>query len=395
MSDSTCRRAADASLHTLRAMHDDAEHEAWLILLRTPTLGGAGLRALLARDGSSTALLTRLRRAPPESLPAAARAWLRAPDAARIAADLHWLRQPEQRLLTCLDADFPPQLDASPGAPAALFVRGDGARLLLPQLAIVGARAATPEGLAHARRFATQLGAAGLTISSGLAAGIDGAAHAGALDSAGGTLAVVGTGCDVVYPARHRELAARIVAHGAVVSAFPPGTTPRAAHFPMRNRVLAGLALGVLVVEAGQRSGALITAHAGTALGREVFALPGSIANPLARGCHRLIREGAQLVESAEEILDALRASISAQGLRLSERLAQDVELGAASAAISTPDRDATRWLAALGHAPVALETLALRLDQPVAAAAAALGLLELDGRVARTAGGLWQRLPD
>jgi len=274
-------------------------------------------------------------------------------------------------------------------------VRGDGARLLLPQLAIVGARAATPEGLAHARRFAAQLGAAGLTISSGLAAGIDGAAHAGALDSAGGTVAVVGTGSDVVYPARHRELAARIVARGALVSAFPLGTTPRAAHFPMRNRVLAGLALGVLVVEAGQRSGALITAHAGTTLGREVFAVPGSIANPLARGCHRLIREGAQLVECAEEILDALRAAIGAQGLRLSERLAQDADVSATSATIATLDRDATRWLAALGHAPVALETLALRMDQPVAAVAAALGLLELEGRVARAAGGLWQRLPD
>ncbi|WP_297920159.1 DNA-processing protein DprA [Metallibacterium sp.] len=376
-------------------MSVDAEHEAWLILLRTPALGGAGLRALLARDGSAAALLARLRRAPPAALPDAARAWLRAPERARIAADLHWLQQPEQHLLTCRDADFPPQLDACPGAPAALFVRGDGARLLLPQLAIVGARAATPEGLAHARRFAAQLGAAGLTISSGLAAGIDGAAHAGALDSAGGTVAVVGTGSDVVYPVRHRELAARIVARGALVSAFPPGTTPRAAHFPMRNRVLAGLALGVLVVEAGQRSGALITAHAGTTLGREVFALPGSIANPLARGCHRLIREGAQLVESAEEILDALRPAISAQGLRLSERLAQDADVSATSAAIATLDRDATRWLAALGHAPVALETLALRMHQPVAAAAAALGLLELEGRVARAAGGLWQRLPD
>ena len=376
-------------------MHADTEHEAWLILLRTPTLGGAGLRALLARDGSSTALLTRLRRTPPEGLPAVARAWLHAPDAARIDADLHWLRQPEQRLLTCLDADFPPQLDACPGAPAALFVRGDAARLLLPQLAIVGARAATPEGLAHARRFAAQLGAAGLTISSGLAAGIDGAAHTGALHSAGGTVAVVGTGCDVVYPARHRELAARIVAHGAVVSAFPPATTARAAHFPMRNRVLAGLALGVLVVEAGQRSGALITAHAGTTLGREVFAVPGSIANPLARGCHRLIREGAQLVESAEEIIDALRPSIAAQGLRLSARLDEDADVSAASATTAAPDGDAARWLDALGHAPVALESLALRLDQPVAAAAAALGLLELDGRVARTAGGLWQRLPD
>ncbi len=352
-------------------MSVDAEHEAWLILLRTPALGGAGLRALLARDGSAAALLARLRRAPPAALPDAARAWLRAPERARIAADLHWLQQPEQHLLTCRDADFP------------------------PQLAIVGARAATPEGLAHARRFAAQLGAAGLTISSGLAAGIDGAAHAGALDSAGGTVAVVGTGSDVVYPARHRELAARIVARGALVSAFPPGTTPRAAHFPMRNRVLAGLALGVLVVEAGQRSGALITAHAGTTLGREVFALPGSIANPLARGCHRLIREGAQLVESAEEILDALRPAISAQGLRLSERLAQDADVSATSAAIATLDRDATRWLAALGHAPVALETLALRMHQPVAAAAAALGLLELEGRVARAAGGLWQRLPD
>ena len=382
-------------------MHADREREAWLILLRTPAVGGAGLRALLAHEGNACGVLARLRRTPPAALPAAARAWLRVPDAARITADLRWLQAPDRRLLTCRDADFPPQLDACAGAPAALWVHGDAACLLAPQIAIVGARAATPEGLAHARRFAQRLGAAGLAIASGLAAGVDGTAHAAALDTAGGTIAVVGTGCDVVYPARHRELAARIAAQGAVVSAFVPGTAPHAAHFPMRNRVLAGLALGTLVVEAGQRSGALITAHAATALGREVFAVPGSIANPMARGCHRLIREGAQLVETPEEVLQALRPAIAALGLRLRERLDAADAAPAADAAEAAAhdgtggDTEGRRWLAEMGHAPVALEVLALRLDRSIAAAAAALGLLELEGRVARTAAGLWQRLPD
>ena len=379
-------------------MLTDAERDAWLILLRTPALGAAALRALLAREGSAAAVLAALRSAPPAALPAAARHWLRAPDGPRLAADARWLQQPDRQLLTCRDADFPPQLEAGAGAPAALWVQGDAARMLVPQIAIVGARAATPEGLAHARFFAGALGHAGLGVASGMAAGVDGAAHAAALETCGGTLAVVGTGCDVVYPARHRELAARIAAQGAVVSAFPPGTGARAAHFPMRNRVLAGLALGVLVVEAGQRSGALITAHAGIALGREVFAVPGSIANPMARGCHRLIREGAQLIESPAEVLDALRPAIAAQGLRLRECL--QIAAGDASPAgagrqdAPAVTADGGRWLAALGHAPVALETLALRVDQPVAAVSAALSLLELEGRVARTAGGLWQRLP-
>lgn len=378
-------------------MSVDVEREAWLVLLRTPALGGASLRALLAREGDAAAVLARLRQAPPAGLPDAARRWLRVPDRARIAADQRWLEQPQQRLLTCHEEDFPPQLDACPGAPAALFVHGDASRLLLPQLAIVGARAATPEGLAHAGHFAAQLGRAGLAIASGLAAGIDGAAHAAALDTAGGTLAVVGTGCDVVYPARHRALATRIAAQGVLASAFPPGTAARASHFPMRNRVLAGLTLGVLVVEAGQRSGALITAHAAVALGREVFAIPGSIANPAARGCHLLLREGATLVERAAEVLDALRPAIAAQGLCLVERLERTRVAGLdAPSAVDAPadDAEALRWLEALGHAPVALETVALRLGQPVAAVAAALALLELEGRAARAAGGLWQRLP-
>ncbi len=374
-------------------MHEPAdETDAWLILLRTPALGAAPLRALLHQHASATAALTQLRRAPPQRLDAAARAWLRAPDAARMAADRAWLAQPGQRLLTCQDADYPPQLDASAGAPAALWVAGDTARLLAPQIAVVGARAATPEGLAHARRFARALGEAGWVVTSGLAAGIDGAAHAAALDTASGSIAVIGTGCDAVYPPQHRELAARIAAHGACVSAFAPGTPPRAQHFPMRNRVLAALTQGVLVVEAGQRSGALITAHAATALGREVFAIPGSIANPQARGCHRLIREGALLVESVDDILQALQPALQAQAERLQARLHQDsAQAGAASAAVVTNDP----WLQAMGHAPLALETLALRLDQPVAQVAARLGLLELEGRVARITGGLWQRLPD
>ncbi|HSH27239.1 MAG TPA: DNA-processing protein DprA, partial [Wenzhouxiangella sp.] len=231
---------------------------------------------------------------------------LRRPDEERLACCLEWLSGDRRWLITRDDALYPPLLKRIPDSPVALFVAGDPDALVAPQIAIVGSRNATAGGLDHARSFASTLTRAGFVITSGLAEGVDGMAHGGCLDSGGATIAVAGTGLDRVYPARHRDLAGRIALSGALVSQFPPGVGPLRGNFPARNRIISGMSLGVLVVEAGLRSGSLITARLANEQGREVFAIPGSVHNPLSRGCHRLIREGARLVETADEIIEDL-----------------------------------------------------------------------------------------
>jgi len=274
-------------------------------------------------------------------------------------------------------------------------VAGDAAALLAPQVAIVGARSATAQGLATARDFARTLSRSGLTITSGLADGIDGAAHAAALNAGGLTIAVVGTGPDLVYPTKHQELAAKIAERGAIVSEFAPGTDARPGHFPRRNRLIAGLALGTLVVEAGLQSGSLITARLAAEAGREVFALPGSIHNPLAKGCHRLIRDGARLVETAAEVIEAVAPAAQALGAHLRARLeAADAPPGMADESTArAQDPDYTALLAALGDAPASLDELAARTGLAPAALSSMLLLLELEGAVAPAVHGRWQRL--
>ncbi|PWK92401.1 DNA-processing protein DprA [Fulvimonas soli] len=376
-------------------MHADERTRAWLVLLRTPGLGPGGLRARLADAGGDVlAALARLRR-PGAGLDEPARAWLERPDEARLAADLAWLAAPGHRLLRCDEADFPPQLDALAQPPAALFVAGDAALLLRPQVAVVGARGASPAGLAHAKRFARALALAGYVVTSGMADGIDGAAHAAALDAGAPTVAVVGTGPDRVYPRKHQELARRIAAQGALVSEFPPGTAARADHFPRRNRIIAGLSLGTLVVEAGLQSGSLITARLAGEEGREVFALPGSIDNPLARGCHRLIRDGARLVEEPAEVSEALAPAARAQGGVLAARLAEEEpSAGAAAPATWRDDPDYRALLDALGHEPAGLDELAGRTGLSAPALSSMLLMLELEGAVAGLPGNRYQRLP-
>lgn len=370
------------------------ELRAWLTLVRAPGLGGAGIRALLRAAGSARAARAEIRRyREAAGLAPAALEWIGHPDAARLDADLAWLALPGHRLLRCDEADFPPQLETIAQPPAALFVAGDAAALLAPQVAIVGARSATAQGLATARDFARTLGRAGLTITSGMADGIDGAAHAAALEAGSSTIAVVGTGPDIVYPARHRELAARIEQRGAIVSEFAPGTEARPGHFPRRNRLIAGLALGTLVVEAGLQSGSLITARLAAEAGREVFALPGSIHNPLAKGCHRLIREGARLVETAAEVIEALGPAAQALGADLRARLDTDQAPAPGTAAARMQDPDYAALLAALGERPLSLDELAARTGLAPAALSSMLLLLELEGEVAPALNGRWQRL--
>ena len=372
--------------------------EAWLILMRTPGLGPASLRQLISARGNAQLVLQHLRsNKAAADLDDEARRWLDAPDQARIDADLAWLAEPHHQLLGWDDADYPSLLREIPGAPAALFVAGDASLLWMPQVAIVGSRSASDGGLAITRRFARALANAGFAITSGMADGIDAAAHRAALDVQGRTLAVLGTGPDLVYPRKHHVLAGEIAASGALVSEFPPGTPGKAEHFPRRNRIISGLALGTLVVEASLKSGSLITARYATEQGREVFAIPGSINSPLSRGCHQLIRDGARLTETVDEIIDELSALAAALGDRLRLRL-HGGSAAAAAIAAETPaaggrrDADYQRLLDALGHEETDLDTLTERTGLDAAALSSMLLLLELDGEVVGARGGRYTR---
>jgi len=371
------------------ASHRDAI-EAWLILLRAPQLAASRVRELVERHGDTTRALEAARRG--EGIEhAVTRKWLRKPDRDAIARDVAWLAADGHRLLTIVDEDFPPLLRESPGTPAGLFVAGDASVLWQPQIAIVGSRNASRSGLANARAFARALAGAGLAITSGLAEGIDAAAHEAALDAGVATIAVLGTGPDLVYPARHRDLAARIETAGALVTEFAPGTPGRPDNFPRRNRIIAGLALGTLVVEAGLRSGSLITARSASDQGRDVFAIPGSIHHPLARGCHQLIRNGAMLAESADDIVEALRPLAARLGAELRARLEAT---GASPAPQPARDPVHSRLLAALENEALGIDALAERTGLGAPALAAMLLTLELDGEVAAERGGLYIRCP-
>ncbi len=290
---------------------------------------------------------------------------------------LDWLAAPDAHLITWTDPDYPETLRNVPDAPAWLYVKGQRAALRRPMLAIVGSRTATAQGRRDAQAFAQALAEAGLTIVSGLADGIDTAAHEGGLAGNGTGVAVVGTGLDRVYPAKNRDLAHRLAASGALVSEFALGTPPRPGHFPRRNRLISGLSLGVLVVEAAHQSGSLITARLAAEQGRDVFAIPGSIHSPLAKGCHHLIKQGAKLVESAADILEELN-------------LPWAIELAAQE---TLPAATADPLLEQMGANPISLDELAVRSRLTVESLSAMLFTHEMAGRVALLPGGLYQRL--
>ncbi len=353
-------------------------------LVRSPGLTGDQVRALLAQAGGDLERICEPEIVAQVDLPPAAREFLERPDHRAIAADLAWLRASGARLLSWGEEDYPQQLAAASGAPAALYVLGDVAALKAPQLAMVGARAASPAGRSIARELAGALTRAGLTITSGLAAGIDAASHEGALAAGGRTVAVLGTGLDRMYPAENARLAGRIRAAGALVSEFPPRAGPRAQNFPRRNRVISGLALGTLVVEAAEDSGSLITARQAGNQGREVFAVPGSIRSPLSRGCHRLIRDGAHLVEGPADVLAELKFNIKFQILA-------DAGLGSSGGA--PLDKEYEMLLDALGFEPATIDTLVARSGLSGESIASMLLILELEGRIAPYPGGLYGRL--
>lgn len=367
---------------------DSATHDhiaAWLALLRAPGVGCQTLNPLLADGRTPRELIEQ----PPAALPATLRDYLRKPDWRGVEQDLRWLEEPGNRLLRIDQAAYPARLRSLPNPPSALFLHGDPALLDLPQLAIVGSRTPSTGGHRTAREFAAHLAGAGLVISSGLATGIDAAAHEGALQADGLTLAVTGTGLDRVYPATNRALAHAIAAQGLLVSEFPLATPPLPGNFPRRNRILAGLALGTLVVEAALKSGSLITARLAGEAGREVFAIPGSIHNPLARGCHRLIRDGAKLVETADHILEELGPLLGDITLRLAGPSPEPAGAGSADGI----DAQHRQVLAAMGYDPTTTDELVKRTGFPASEVSSILLLLELRGHVSSGAGGQFTRL--
>jgi DNA processing protein len=367
-------------------MIDRDEFSAWLRLLETPGVGREAARALLARFGSPDAAIGASTTARAAVVPAAvAGALATAPDhfEGRLAAAWQWLQDGDEPrdAIALGDPRYPPALLDSPDPPLLLYARGRSELLQAPAIAIVGSRNPTPQGLENARAFAAHLGGAGWVVVSGLALGIDGAAHEGALAGGGTTVAVVGTGLDIDYPTPHRTLARTIARAGLLLSEFAIGTPALAANFPIRNRIIAGLTRGTLVVEAAVQSGSLITARLAAEAGREVFAIPGSIHSPQARGCHALIKQGAKLVDSAADIVEELAP------LR---RHPSAVARPQPSSAPVTP-KDPV--LDALGFDPIGLDALVARTGRSASELSARLLDLELQGHVARLPGQQFQRV--
>jgi DNA processing protein len=361
---------------------------AWITLTRAPGLDAGSLSTALETLGGADGLMRaadslRVR----AGISAAAREFLRSAAAGPTPLEVAWLEQPSHHIVPFTDPRFP-RLLRSPAAPIALYVAGNVDALSDPQLSMVGSRNPTAQGRDTAFAFAQYLAQRGLAITSGMAEGIDTAAHRGALAAQGLTIAVLGTGLDITYPRNNTELARQIEQSGTLVSEFPLGTAPKRGNFPQRNRIIAGMSLGTLVVEAARRSGSLITARYAGEQGREVFAIPGSIHNPLSRGCHQLIRQGAKLTETADDILSELNFSAF---------FAAPPQAGAAAetAAVneSGMDKDHKILLDALGFDPVDLDALIVRTGFKPDAVSSMMLILELEGHVQAAPGGRYSRV--
>ena len=362
-------------------MTPDPGLASWLQLTLTPGLGASTIRKLLRQFGLPQSVIARKRElaayATPEALDALHSEAVRA----QVDRALHWAGEHGHFIVTLADEFYPRALLEIADPPSLIYARGRLELLQRSCLAIVGSRNATAQGESNAASFAKALSDAGLTIVSGLAVGIDAAAHRGGLEGAGSTIAVLGTGIDVLYPKRNAELAGRIAAQGLLLSEFPLGTGPVAGNFPRRNRLISGVAQGCLVIEAALASGSLITARTAAEQGRDVFALPGSIHSPMSKGCHALIKSGAKLVESAEDVLTEL------SGFRTSGYASTTGDEALPGA------NDAPGLLAHMGHDPVDVDSLCARAGMSAEQVASELLRLELEGRVAALPGGLYQRL--
>jgi DNA processing protein len=360
--------------------------DAWLNIALTPAVRGKTLAALIERfsgpDGIINAGKAELVAV---GLSKQAAVQITDPDPRQLDLCRNWISAPGNHVVAIDDDRYPVLLRNIGDAPPLLFVRGDVEAMSLPQIAIVGSRNATPGGRDTARRFAEYLARNGFSIASGLALGIDGAAHRGALTAGGKTIAVFGAGPDIIYPKAHAGLAEEIVEHGALVSEFPPGAPPRRQQFPQRNRIISGISVGTLIVEASLRSGALVTARCAAEQGREVFAIPGSIHNPTSRGCHRLIRSGAKLVETAEDIVEELPGILAG----LSDSIEQNMApmTGTKTEAL---DIEYEQLLKLMGWDPVTADTLVNRGRLTADEVCSMLLILELEGRIESLAGGYY-----
>jgi len=356
----------------------------WLLLNRAPRIGPKTFATILSHFQTPQAFFEASAWRNPElKLPALASRFLESAGQEQIQEDLTWLEQDSNHLITYHDARYPPLLKEIPDPPPLLFLRGEPSILTQVQLAIVGSRNPTPLGEENARAFAYHLAKQGMVITSGLAIGIDGVSHQAALDAGGKTIAIMATGLNRVYPSRHHQLAHHIEeTGGALVSEFPIGTPPMPKLFPRRNRIISGLSTGTLVVEAAIKSGSLITARQALEQGRDVFAIPGSIHNPLAKGCHKLIRDGAKLVETAQDIFEELG------NMALTSHILQSP-----NPVVNTDaDHEYADLLAALVTEPVAIDWLAEKTGYPVNELSSMLLMLELEGKVQAMPGGLYFR---
>ena len=352
--------------------------EPWLRLALLPDLGDASFRRLLVTFGSPEGILGAAHAALSRSVSAKlAAAICSGGETDKLAPVSTWLDDPANHVITLADSSYPPALLQIPDPPPLLYAKGRLSLLTQPGIAIVGSRSATPQGIAIAESFARALSDAGLTIISGMALGIDAAAHRGGLSGVAGSMAIVGTGLDIVYPARNRPLAHELAARGALLSEFALGTPALAANFPRRNRLISGVARGCVVVEAAAQSGSLITARLAVEQGREVFAVPGSIHSPLSKGCHHLIRQGAKLVETAQDVLEEFHM----------------MSAPAPAAPSSQLPPAARSLLDHLGFDPCDVDTLTTRSGLGSYLVLALLSELEIAGCVAALAGGLYQRV--
>ncbi len=360
--------------------------ESWLTLSHITGIGGATFHTLIQTFGSAEAALNAsLGQLSALPIKADAISALGNRQHPKIDADLNWATEKDHHIITLLDDRYPSQLKDLSDAPPVLYVRGDPDYLLQPQLAMVGTRNPTAAGRNTAKEFAHHLSDVGITITSGLASGIDGASHEGALQGLAGSIAVVAHGLDIVYPAQHQRLAQEISENGAVVSEMPIGTQLQRGMFPRRNRLISALSLGTLVVEAAQKSGSLITARFALEQNREVFAIPGSIHNPMARGCHQLIRQGAKLVESADDILEDLRITSIQNPLYPIKTDACTHENP--KDAHKTLDPDHQKLLKCLAYEPVPIDELVNRSGFAASEVASMLLILELEGCVVSESG--------
>ncbi|MCB1976354.1 MAG: DNA-processing protein DprA [Nitrosomonas sp.] len=376
---------------------DDTNIESWLELCLVKGVGDESIRRLLVAFGSPAAILSAsemaLERIVRKSI---GKHIKRGAEPARISAALNWLKDPANSIVTLAESDYPAQLLNIQDPPPLLYFKGNRDLLAKPALAIVGSRNATPQGLSNAEAFAESASNAGFCIISGMALGIDAAAHAGGLRGSAASMAVVGTGLDIVYPAKNHQLAHKLAKNGALISELPLGTPAIGRNFPRRNRIISGMSQGCLVVEAALRSGSLITAKQALEQGREVMAIPGSIHSPLSKGCHLLIKEGAKLVENIQDILDELNYPASHRRQKkndIRENIAgETMQAQIQQFSAVFPSDEGERLLECLGHDVIDIDTLCVRSGLTVESVSAMLLTLELNGYVSCLPGNCYQR---